>query len=487
MNYTLKLDLVGADNIEGVLTKLSNMTAALSGGGSGGGSTSPTQKLANDLERAKGSASGLKKEIQSIGTAAAQGFKGTGYGKSTVDFLKGLTEAKRAMVLSANPDLQKIWESQFSQASGGSGSKLKNKLRGDMKEAMDDLARHGGSQKIIDQIAQIAMGDAALNNYKGKTPPVIPTIDKKGLVTGIVASLFNPFVGARMLSNALPNGILGGSGGGGKGGGNSFFGMAGAMGYGEFFIVAKTLRVILEQLAKAALEVLKSFERARELYAKSLLSGLGLEFTSKRSMMASIIGVSEKDVVQFGGAMAYLDSRLQGAAKIMAQTTPQLASVSYEFGILKADLNALFAKLAMDVVPIVKIFAQGLDLIVVSITKLLDSSAFKSFLKAMALTGIGGTMSPALNALLNVSSAAAKIVAGGGLPNPESHMRQMPASAWERIGLVVGGGMGSATNDLIRISNRELKKISAEIGKIAAAAVGQSINPLGQFPLVNNP
>lgn len=432
---------------------------SLSSGGAGA-SSSPTQKLANDLERAKGSASGLKKEIQSIGTAAAQGFKESGYGKSTVDFLKNLSDAKRAMVLSANPDLNKIWEAQLSGGSAGS-SKLKSKLKGDMKEAMDDLARHGNSQKIVDHIAQIAMGDAALNNYKGKTPPVIPTIDKKGVAMGVLASLFNPFVGARMLSQAVPKS------GGGSGGANSLFGAAGAMGYGEFFIVAKLLKFAFEQLIKVVNEVFAAFDRARQLYAKSLMSGLGLESTGRRSMLASIIGVSEKDVFQFGSAMAYLSPRIQNASKIAAETAIPLTEVSYEFKILKLDMEALFNVLANDASGSIKTFVQAIDLITVSITNLINSPAFK-FLAGSAIKGVAGAILPNwLTGLFNSGAAQAGInsaVGGGGkLGLPESHMRQLPASSWERMGLVIGGGMGQ---NYAKDTAKNTKEIADGIKKI---------------------
>jgi hypothetical protein len=216
-----------------------------------------------------------------------------------------------------------------------------------MKEAMDDLARHGDSKSTIDKQANFAMQDYKIN--KGKEGENLP-IDKMKVLFAGIATLFNPFVGARLLSDIVPKGGMSG----GKGVSGAIFGAAGAAGYGEIFVIVKSLELAFKLLIGAIKKTVEAYDYARNLYAKSLTSGLNLNFTVKRSMLADVLGVSETEVIRFGAALNYLNPRLDFASRQLAQSAPALAGVGWEFKILEKNISALWSEIAQGLAPMVK-------------------------------------------------------------------------------------------------------------------------------------
>src|ERR1700722_19222085 len=148
-----------------------------------------------------------------------------------------------------------------------------------------------------------------------------PKLNKAKLAIAAIATLFNPFVGSRLLSDAIPKGMIGGGGGSGGGIGGAIFGAAGAAGYGEIFVVVKALEYAFKTLVGAIKKTIEAYDNATKIYAKSLMSGLGVGFTVKRGMLAEVLGVDEKDVLRFGYALAYLSPRLQFATDEISKST----------------------------------------------------------------------------------------------------------------------------------------------------------------------
>lgn len=63
------------------------------------------------------------------------------------------------------------------------------------------------------------------------------------------------------------------------------------------------------------------------------------------------------------------------------------------------------------------------------------------------------------------------------LAQPKPFMKQISASSWEKMGLVIGGGMGNTTNDLIRTSNQHLKIIADHVSGRGGVPRAFGLNP----------
>lgn len=399
------------------------------------------------MERAKGSAKGLKKAIQDVGTASAQGLSETG----------------------------KAWLNIFGKRGGSQGGFALSEAA---LKRNPHLAAMFGTPSI-------SSGDVSNATATGG-------IDKKKVIAGVIASLFSPFIGARVLNGA---GIGGGEGEGGVAAG--IFGKGGSVAYAAFFIAIKAseklLKLAFDELSTSAKRLLQSFEDARQLYAKSLMSGLGLASTARRGMLADILGVSEKDVFRFGEAVAYLNPRLEFATKTLAATATPMTAVAYELKIVEENFKALWALIASALAPSIKTMAQDLnnflvtigksevlntaarvlDIVFMGIAKVIGAfelmvSGFQVGMKLIttavvhmiviinnliaAIPGAGklgfhrqndsGSIKSAQDAFAAwIKEAADFFKAGGkGLGAPEAQMKQLPASAWEKMGLVIGGG-----------------------------------------------
>lgn len=190
-------------------------------------------------------------------------------------------------------------------------------------------------------------------------------------------------------------------------------------------------------LVAAIKRTVAAYDEARKLYAHSLMTGLGLSFTANRGNLADVLGVSEKDVFQFGAAVAILSPKLKWASDTMARTTPNLTSVAWEFEILKKNLEAMFMTLANDGAPAMRLFLSGLSEFVKGITGFAQmvSSEIKAHPWLAAAAGMMMSTIPGMSAIMAAGAPGAL----GAAPNPQGMMKQLPASAWERMGLIVGG------------------------------------------------
>lgn len=264
------------------------------------------------------------------------------------------------------------------------------------------------------------------------------------------------------LSGPVGQGLLGKVGIGGTAG------TVGATGV----IMASLLAVgvALKALQAAIKGTIQAFEEASKLYAKSLLSGLGIQFTVHRNNLADVLGVSEKEVLQFGAAMAILGPKLRFASDTIARTTPNLTSVAWEFGILRKDLQALFFEMGNTAAPALRKFADGMGQIVNSINQFIQSSPkfvsiLETFLEAAggAITQIGKDIGPA--------------------PQPQGLMKQLPVSALERAGLVIGGF--SPVSD----SAQRTAKATERTAKLLEKLVGATVQGGASFgdPYMNSP
>jgi len=338
------------------------------------------------------------------------------------------------------------------------------------------------------------------------------------LLSSGIATLFNPFVGARMLSNiigkAAPAGIEGG-----------LFGKGGAIGYGEIFVAVKLLSAAFNSLRNAV-------NNAKTIYSKSLNSGLGVGFTTQRSVQANLLGVSEQEVLRFGVVLGWLNPRIKDSVDTLAKTAVPLATISMNFSILKLKMEALSAVVVNDLKPVIDDFTKGMESLANTIksSEVLSGGAwliiktvqgigliFSTF--ALGLATIEGAIIHLLSSIANLMDklhlghsgsamlgnlatesdkqvlAMSKGVqdqwkaltgqtkpASANLPSPQSWMKQMGASSWEKLGLVVAGG-GNTTNDLIKKSNSYLKTIAVAVTR----GIPRGNQGFGLDPSTSNP
>ena len=287
-------------------------------------------------------------------------------------------------------------------------SKIKNPVPGTLSDAnkknavLPELFSGNLSNAVIDKAIDksgfLKSGEGAGENYsKGIKGGIL----KSGVLTGIMATLFNPFVGARMLSNALDKG----------GKENGLFGKGGAMGYGQIFVAIKSLELAFSGLKKIVHETAAAYENARLIYAKSMMSGLGLGFTVKRGMLANILGVSETEVIRFGAAWSYLNPKIAWASKVLAETATPLAAVGWEFKILQENFKALWAKIAFEASPAIKTMIEELNQFI----KTIDISAVAKSI-AFAING----MKTAMEYFLWWLQQIGKLLPDSGVPKPPS-------------------------------------------------------------------
>jgi len=290
-------------------------------------------------------------------------------------------------------------------------------------------------------------GGAALAGVQGMGD--ITQFDKKGLnwgkiMMGIGTGAMNPWIGSRILSDTLS--------GGGKGGGvaKGIFGAGGAMGFAEFYIGFKIFE-------KAVQTFKATIDNAAKIYANALQNGMGLKWSTKRSLLAEIMGVSEQDVFRFGKQMAYLNSKLEFSAGILSKTAVPLTQVSWEFKLLGNDLKALFAQIATDVSPAVLTLTRSLEGLVIGLT--LAAKAANTKVNGIPITGLG-QINWFLEKLNNKM--------GGAMPSPQSWMKQLPASHWEHMGLVTMGNSGNPARETANNTKSaavSLKKLVQYFGK----------------------
>ena len=211
-------------------------------------------------------------------------------------------------------------------------------------------------------------------------------------------------------------------------------------------VLAATFRIVTAEAKFVAREFHRAAEQARSQYSKSLTSGFGTSFTINRSLLAKTIGVSEDEVYQFGGAVGFLNQRLELASKTMAEANLTLTASAWNASILETDFEALRMKMAQDVAPAINILTVALD-------ELVKMTIRNSETIIAGAAKFGLTLAIQNNPVLRYAAAVigSAIDKNGGIggagqmqaPPPVAFMKQMKASQWERMGLVIGSGGGT--------------------------------------------
>lgn len=353
--------------------------------------------------------------------------------------------------------------------------------------------------------------------YLGSAPPIIPRapiVPKAPVIPGLPAGDAQMFW-RRMITGAMGAGrgtgygsIIGanqfmGAFGGTATGGKALagVGLSGAGGAaaasGVLLVAILALVSALKGVKMVVQQSIASAERARSLYARSLQSGLGLEGTAKRSMLAQVLGVGENEIYQYGAALAILNPRLENAAKISAQTALVVAPLSYDISILKFDLEALWNTLAADVTPVLRTVIQGFDALARGGTMLIDgflkpawefiSETINSKLGKVVMSGLltmayGDNVNQIVSSIVKAFSAG--VGAQGAFPAPQSFMKQLPVSNFERMGFVAGMSSNSVV-DYTRRTAVAVEVIAEHVKNPKISRAPQA--PFGLDPNISNP
>lgn len=207
----------------------------------------------------------------------------------------------------------------------------------------------------------------------------------------------------------------------------------------------------LAALKRAIQETVQAFDDARKLYAKGLESGMGLPFTTMRANFSSVLGVDEKEIFRFGANLAILAPRLQFANRTMSESALQAGSVGQEIKILELNFKALFMEMAADVAPAIRQFISGIAGLAEVFSSMWEK--IKPILESMlALSGganlaaiVAGATLPGADKVIEAFLRGSAKYNIGALPGPAGFMKQLPVSALERMGLVIGG-FGAGTD-----------------------------------------
>ena len=207
------------------------------------------------------------------------------------------------------------------------------------------------------------------------------------------------------------------------------------------FAFRHTIGRIMELSAVLMNHFTRAAEAGRSMYAKQLQSG-GLPggFVAGRSLMAEMLGVGESEIMRYGNAVAYLNEKIKFAQGVYVQTTPALASASYELRALNNDIKAIGMLIAAEFAPamrqVIYVLRQVIEFVGGAFAKGL-AAAFKRAIE-VAITHVGGY--GALAAYKTASKHIGGKIDPGSAPTVQASSTRMQASAWEKMGLVMGSG-----------------------------------------------
>ncbi len=290
------------------------------------------------------------------------------------------------------------------------------------------------------------------------------------------------------------------------------------------YAAIKSLQKVFQELASAA-------DTARKNYAKILQSGgMAGGFVIQRAQLAEIIGVSDQQVMQYGQAIAYLNEKLEFSHKIFTDTNQTLTALSWHFKILEQNTHAMWASLANDAAPAIHMLIDALDQFVKYIVehrktilgligwntetpeqtrRRLDLDFFsKNYITAMEplmemdpfsgetpeeyierFRKTFGTRSRGATELVAKESGVAPVIAkmlttwlheampkameAPKAPAVAASLNRLPASNWERMGLIIGPGgaidhakrTADNTTKLVQLTGQLIHSIIPHSGK----------------------
>lgn len=261
------------------------------------------------------------------------------------------------------------------------------------------LANHLRSQRAQARMA-FSGGGIASSSYMGPIPPVIPP----------------PAGGGGNIIPGVNNVILA-------------FGAVGA-GLAGLRVAIGYVRFAFQGLLRPLQMVARAADQASHLYAKALQNGAGMRYTAAADAFSSVLGVSEADVFKYAESIEYLNKRMGSAIEIVAKTTPDLTSLSWEFKALQYNLRASFSLLGQAAAQDLRQFTNAITRLVQVLN--LAMPHIWRWIKTIGLQQlpVAAWASAQFAKLLGDPGAAARM--------PQAHAHRLQGSSWERMGLVLG-------------------------------------------------
>lgn len=236
----------------------------------------------------------------------------------------------------------------------------------------------------------------------------------------------------------------------------------------------------------------RSMEEARSRYATSLTSGgLPLGFTSRRSVLASVIGVGEGEVLKYAGAVKQLNEMVAISSKVHAETAQSLAMGAWKVRAFKEDWKAMLENVTYLYTPARNRITTWLDEILktfIARQNAARKAADEAWAKEKAVlqerqkalqeqikAGAFGSVRfgqerhdkiARMKAEGELKQITDKLKAHEIANAPEASAHRLRSSPWEQMGMVIG--WGAAENPMKQTAKNTAK--SAEyLGQMAAA------------------
>lgn len=515
MEYTLKIDLVGADSaaakIAGInqqkkalgddsgkldaywrkLEKVDKLAKSIVTGPSGWNYTaSPIKKIADESERlakALERAGQQGKGLDKVGKALL--FGGWNYtpGKSSPTDSGAIAAWRASLPPGVVADASNFARGYtgaggaapgagVTDAGGGlaSGGKLppatQEELAGQRKLRAQKEAIEARRRDLMENDAKRGQSDRA-TFYRELTLLLGPALNP--------GSGFATMFSARQVFGAFAKTETGGAAMGKFG----LSGLGGAAAVTGILVGAATLAgVALKGFTTAVEGAMKAIDKAHALYTQAAQQGVATSFYAQRQALAGLLGVSgnPNQVFMFGKATQELAQRSAYATNILAGNAKALAETSIGFKLLSLDVDALFSAIAVRLAPGMNALTTDAIVLTEILIKMAGAIAWVAkaigkFFRDLALGPIGGTI------IGNLFSKIAAAAGGAGLPNLQMAAKQLPASSLEHMGLIAGGGIGSTVTNQLKQANQHLRVIAN------AVTGGNLPRTFGMSPAVANP
>lgn len=203
---------------------------------------------------------------------------------------------------------------------------------------------------------------------------------------------------------------------------------------GAFLIIKKMLN-----------EIESAANNARMSYGKIIQSGgLAPAFVIQRQNLANVLGISEQDVMKYGMQIGYLNDKLEWANKVLTDTNPTVTALGWQLKTTETNFKALWATLANDAAPAIEAFLKPINEFIKWMASQKDHPSQAesaqpdriNFWKMLAIKMFGAGNVPDW-----IKNDVIPGHAAGGVPKAPPAVispDRLPASSWEKMGLVIG-------------------------------------------------
>jgi len=211
----------------------------------------------------------------------------------------------------------------------------------------------------------------------------------------------------------------------------------------------------LSQLRNAVMAVVNAFEKAKKLYVGGALSGFGTKGQTNRTAIAGILGVSEGDLMRFGEAYKYFSKEIKQSVDVISKNARPLAETNMQWGVLKIKMESLASTIAVNFKPAMDALIDGLGELIDFIQRhatsvMKNAKTAWSFTPGALIAGGVAGISRGLGSMFGGGSFGQGFFnqdmfgkKASSTPFLGAQMKQLGASAWEKMGLVIGGTGGT--------------------------------------------